>query len=138
MTGPAILCRDGWPVYAIHGIRVPEYVVERPHEITTAAIDGEKNAEVRRVLIERFGFDRYLREAKVKQIQQDDFGRLYRKEVEGEPAMQFVRVVNSTAEPDGTFKEYCLPTRNTVKTAHEAVAQSFGLTIDQYSPHFES
>jgi hypothetical protein len=125
-------------VYAINGVRVSADVVEKPELITINRIDNEKNAEVRRVMISRYGFDRYLNDAKVIQIQHDDFGRLYRKEVPGEPAMQFVRVVNSTAEPDGSFREYVLPCRNTVKSAHEAVAQSFELEVSSYSPSFES
>lgn len=89
-------------------------------------------------MIELYGFERYLIDAKIKQIQHDDFGRLYRKEIQGEPAMQFVRVVNSTPEPDGSYREYCLPVRSTVKTAHEAVAKSFGLETATYNPSFES
>ena len=136
--GPAILCRDGWPVHAVHGIRVPGDIVEDRSSVTIGRIEEEKNAEVRRVMIEMYGFDSYIKDAKIKQIQHDDFGRLYRKEIQGEPAMQFVRVVNSTAEPDGSFKEYCIPVRNTVKTAHEAVASSFGIDVASYAPSFES
>ena len=136
--GPALLCRDGWPVHAIHGIRVPSDIIEQPTSLTLARINTEKNAEVRRVMIERFGFDRYLRDGQIQEVQRDDFGRLYRKQVGTEPAMQFVRVVNSTPEPDGTCKEYVLPVRNTVRTAHEAVASSFGLDTATYNPSFQS
>ena len=102
------------------------------------SIDAATNAEIRRVMISRFGFDRYLKESGAVLMQHDDFGRLYRKEIPGEPVMQFVRVVNSTPEPDGTNKEYVLPVRNTVKTAHEAVASSFEISVESYNPSFES
>ncbi|MDE2102919.1 MAG: hypothetical protein KGL39_37090 [Patescibacteria group bacterium] len=101
-------------------------------------IAKEENAEVRRVMVERFGFQRYLKEANFQEIQRDDFGTLYRKDWPGEPAMQFVRVVNSTPEPDGSCKVYVLPVRSTVKTAHEAVASSFGLEVESYNPEIET
>jgi hypothetical protein len=47
-------------VYAIHGIRVPRSVVENPESITFGAIEQERNAEDRRVMLERYGWDRYL------------------------------------------------------------------------------
>jgi hypothetical protein len=34
LTGPAWAYPDGWSFYAVHGVRVPEYVIERPEEIT--------------------------------------------------------------------------------------------------------
>ena len=49
--GAALLYRDGWGVYAWHGIRVPAWVIDHPERIDRAAIDAEGNAEVRRVMI---------------------------------------------------------------------------------------
>ena len=62
-TGPALLCRDGFPVHAWHGVRVPAKVIEAPDTITTSEIDAENNNEVKRVMIERFGWIRYLKES---------------------------------------------------------------------------
>ena len=59
-TGPCIRYPDGWEIYAVHGIRVPAHVVEQKDAITPTAIDKEENAEVRRVMIEFHGLDRYL------------------------------------------------------------------------------
>jgi hypothetical protein len=137
-NGPALSYPDGWSIWAWHGVRCDKSIIENPDTITPAMIEKEKNAEVRRVLIERYGFDHYLRDGGFKHDQADDFGNLYRKKVPNEPDLVFVRVVNSTAEPDGSFKEYVLPVRSTVKTAHEAVASSFGLTVKEYAPSFES
>src|SRR4029077_18916000 len=33
LGGPACAYPDGWAIYAVHGARVPEFVVERPQEI---------------------------------------------------------------------------------------------------------
>jgi hypothetical protein len=135
----AIRYRDGWGIYCWHGVRLKPWIIERPQEISTQKIESEQNAEVRRILIERFGFDRYLREGGLKLVQQDDFGRLFRREYsDGEPAIAMVEVVNSTAEPDGTHRKYVLPVRSTVRTAHEAVASSFGLTVKEYAPTKET
>lgn len=62
-NGPAILCRDGWPVYAWHNVRVPAQVIEAPESLTAEQITKEENAEVRRVMLERFGFERFVRDA---------------------------------------------------------------------------
>jgi hypothetical protein len=43
VAGPACAYPDGWAIYAVHGVPVPEYVVERPAEITVERIDGEAN-----------------------------------------------------------------------------------------------
>jgi hypothetical protein len=137
-TGPALLCRDGWPVYAWHGVRVSLDIIENPEQITPKRIESEKNAEVRRVMIERYGFEHYLRDGKFKKEQQDDFGSLWRRSFSDEPDVVIVRVVNSTPEPDGTYKEYYLPVPSHIRTAHEAVATSFGLKTQEYYPSLES
>ena len=137
-NGAAVLYRDGFGIYAIHGVRVPEELIKDPSSNTVEVIANESNAEVRRVRITRYGYDRYLQDAGFTMFQKDDFGTLYRKEIAGEPTLVFVEVINSTPEPDGTFKKYVLPCRSTVRTAHEAVAQSFGLTPESYNPEIET
>ena len=133
-TGPALAYPDGFALWAWHGVSVPQRVVEQPGSISCQEIEAAGNAELRRVLIALYGFDRYLRDAKLQVAQRDDFGTLYRREIAGEPPLVFVEVVDATAEPDGTFKRYVLPCRSTVRTAHEAVAASFGLDIAEYNP----
>ena len=51
-TGAAIRYPDGFSVYAIHGVRLPEKVVVSPESITIPEIEAEENAEVRRIMIE--------------------------------------------------------------------------------------
>jgi hypothetical protein len=54
LSGPACSCSDGFNIYAVHGARVPAFVIERPHEITIQKIEAEPDAEVRRVMIDRY------------------------------------------------------------------------------------
>jgi hypothetical protein len=70
LKGPACAYPDGWTIYAVHGVRVPRYVIERPAEISVEKIDTETDAEVRRVMIERYrhgeevsGSAAYIRDA---------------------------------------------------------------------------
>ncbi len=65
-TGPALTYPDGWWVYAVHGVRVPGHIIEHPETITLEEIGKENNLEIRRVMIERFGWPRYLQESKAK------------------------------------------------------------------------
>jgi hypothetical protein len=95
-------------LYFWHGVLVPAFVVTRPEWITVKHIEQEENAEVRRVMIERYGLARYIVDSGAKEVAADDFGVLYRKDLTGDEPIVMVKVVNSTAEPDGTFKDYFL------------------------------
>lgn len=124
--GPFCLWRDGSALYAIHGVRVPSRVVLAPHTLTAEQIRNEQNAEVRRVMMTRFGEARYLQEIGGKLIHSDELGELYRAEIENDEPLVMVRVLNSTPEPDGSYKPYWLRVPPTVERASDAVAWTFG------------
>ncbi|HLT03068.1 MAG TPA: hypothetical protein VK001_12855, partial [Geminicoccaceae bacterium] len=69
--GPFCRWRDGSALYAVHGVRVPAWIVEHPERITIDAIRKEGNVEVRRVMIDRFGMARYIAETRAKVIDAD-------------------------------------------------------------------
>ena len=69
--GPFCEWSDGFKLYSIHGVRVPRWVVEFPEAITVEKIDAEANAEIRRVMIERFGPGRYIHESGAKLLDMD-------------------------------------------------------------------
>jgi hypothetical protein len=119
-SGPSHRWRDGWELYHWHGVRIePEqsWIVTHPERITVALIEAESNSEIKRVMLERFGYERYLRESGATVVDEcaDDHplkgartGRLLIKYVgDGEPICM-VDVLNSTPEPDGTTKRYML------------------------------
>ena len=145
-TGPACGYPDGWAIYAVHGVRVPRYVIEEPATIDVAHIGAETNAEVRRVMIERYrhgenvsGSAAYVRDAGAKRLDHDErFGTLWRRDLPNDEPIVMIEVINSTPEPDGRFKRYWLRVPPDTKTAHEAVAWTFGVPAKDYAPTVET
>ena len=70
--GMAMEFRDGWGLWCIDGVLLPEklgpIIVRCPDKLTLQCIEKETNEEVRRVMIERFGWLRYLRESRATVI----------------------------------------------------------------------
>ena len=146
-NGPFCRWRDGSALYAIHGVRLPGWIVERPDLITIEKIHAENNSEIQRIMIERFGWDRYAAECGASVIDHDErYGTLMRG-----PAGMFLRVVNRSPEPDGTFRNYILPVSDRCEplpdpsdphgelgepqelTALNAVASTFGMRGEEYA-----
>lgn len=138
-SGPALIYEgDGFAEYARDGVIVPAFIIEAPESITVDHIDKSDNAEVRRVMLDIYGVARYLQDARIAPIQQDDFGTLYRKEMPGDEPLVMVKVVNSTPEPDGTFKDYFLRVPPNMESAKQAVAWTFDLDEDDYEPDIQT
>jgi len=145
-TGPAVAFPDGWTIYAALGVRVPRDVIERPDTITTAAIDGERNAEIRRVMIERYrhgeevsGAAAYIRDAGGEQLDRDDrYGTLWRRDFPGGDDEQIVMIelANSTPEPDGARRPHWV--RVPPKTTTARKAWTFSQSGRTYNPRKES
>ena len=151
--GPFCEWSDGTALYSWHGTRVPGWILEHPGRISAAKIDAETNTEVRRVMIHKYGADRYVQEGGAAEIHRDRFGVLYRREVPDDEPIVMVRVKNSTPEPDGTTKEYWLRVDPNLRpllpggrlggepqklTAHNAVASTFGRRGEEYWPEAET
>jgi hypothetical protein len=134
-NGPAASFADGHEIYSWHGTTVPKWIITSPEIISVADIIDERNSEVRRAMIERFGMARFLQESGAKIIHRDEFGILYIKVLphENEPVV-IVKVVNSTPEPDGTYKEYFLRVPPHITTARAAVAWTFDMSEAEYEP----
>lgn len=135
-SGPAIAYPDGWGLYFWHGVPVPEHVIKG--EFDHVDIDREPNAEIRRCMIEKYGADRYLAEAGAREVHRDDWGTLYRRELPGDEDLVMVEVVNATPGPDGSFKSYWIRVPPQVRTAHEAVAWTFGKESEAYRPSVQT
>ncbi|MCC7529178.1 MAG: hypothetical protein IT342_11675 [Candidatus Melainabacteria bacterium] len=162
LAGGAWCYPDGWSVYAPSGLGNPDTNINAPNQITTVDIEGN-SWQMRNILIERFGSTRYQTLQKIKSLangeartalleefgltnywsacgakktQEDSYGALFR--ILPDTHTSLVRVINSTPEPDGIFKEYFLKVPANMSTAKEAVAWTFGLQPQEYSPDVES
>jgi hypothetical protein len=133
-TGPALAFADGYKLYSWHGTAVRREIIERPNQITVNQILKEWNAEVRRVMIDRYGPSRFILDSGATEVSKDDCGVLYRKELTNDEALVMVKVINSTPERDGSYKEYFLRVPPTITSAREAVAWTFDMQPTEYSP----
>ena len=132
--GPALAYPDGFALHAWRGMPVPPDFLSRLAGLTPALIRAEDNAELRRVMLESYGYDRYLAESGAEPVHRDETGVLWRIDLEGDEPVLTVEVVNSTPEPDGTHRVYWLRVPPRTRTAREGVAWTFGLSADEYLP----
>jgi hypothetical protein len=136
--GPFCAWRDGTALWAWHGTRVPAWIIAHPELLTAQRIQQEQNTELRRVMLERFGFSRYVDGIGALPIHADETGTLYRCDIEGDEPLVIVRVQNSTPEPDGQFKHYTLRVPSNMTQARQAVAWTFGKIASEYRPALET
>lgn len=61
-NGASILYRDGFSVFSLNGVRVPEWVVKtKKEDIKIEQILNEKNAEIRKETIKKVGIEDFIR-----------------------------------------------------------------------------
>nr|WSX53071.1 hypothetical protein OG409_31615 [Streptomyces sp. NBC_00974] len=132
--GPALAFPDGFALYAWRGMPVPADFLSELEALTPERIREEENAELRRVMLEHYGYDRYLAESGAEPVHRDDTGILWRMPLPGDEDVVMVEVVNSTPEPDGTSRTYWLRVPPDTRTARQGVAWTFGLDAAAYAP----
>ncbi len=69
--GPAIEWADGYKEWYWEGIRVNQLYIECPDSITVEDINAERNAELRRMMLERFGLSRFIEEGEFRTLDVD-------------------------------------------------------------------
>jgi hypothetical protein len=135
-AGQAIGYGDGWGIWAWHGVRVDQRVIEQPETISAKEILAEQNTEVRRVMMERIGMERFLGEAGAKQIHTHEMGDLFSIDLPGDPE-RVLRAVRVTDPSTGRI--YFLRVPPAIKRADDAVAWTFGFDVaKQYRPVAET
>lgn len=132
--GPALAFPDGFALHAWRGMPVPAAFLAELRTLTPERIRAEENAELRRVMLEYYGYDRYLSDSGARPIHRDESGTLWRIELAGDEPVVMVEVLNSTPEPDGTHRTYWLRVPPTTREAKEGVAWTFGLGAEAYAP----
>ena len=131
-NGMSVKYADGWGIYTWHGFAIPKshyWIITDKQKITPAKIEKEANAELRRIMLEIYGFSKYLEERKGKVLSEDVDGagnprRLIEITV-GNEQHRVIELINSSLEPDGTRRKFHLGAMPG-ETPHEAVAASFG------------
>ncbi|KHD76998.1 hypothetical protein MB27_14275 [Actinoplanes utahensis] len=132
--GAALEYPDGYGLWAWRGMPIPAGLAAELPTLTVDRIRREDNAEIRRVMLEHFGYDRYLRDAGARERGTDEAGTLWWLDLPGDEPLVMVEVVNATPEPDGTSRVYWLRVPPSTRTAREGVAWTFGLTAEEYQP----
>jgi hypothetical protein len=132
--GPALVYPDNWSLFAWHGVFIPAWLVTQKHLITPETIECEPNAELRRIMLEIYGFDNYIYVRGAKFIAGDKYRGLRRVlyEIAGVPG-RILSVTNGTEEAEGGRRQFFLIVPAECATPHEAVAWSYGRPAEIYS-----
>lgn len=134
-TGKCIEYRDGWGLYAWHGVEVPERVILAPERLSREDFLHEPNVEVRRIIQERMG-TRFVSELGGKAIDTGPRGTLYEvrlPEDDPEGVARYVQVQDASTE-----RRYLLRVPPSLQTAAEAVAWTFQVAVEDYRPTQET
>ena len=138
-TGMSCRYSDGWGIHSYHGYHVPDtkaWIITDKAKLNPDTIDAEDNAELRRIMLEIYGFEKYIEVRGAKEIASDEmFGRprrLLSMRVRGEE-IRVLDVHNGSLEPDGTRRRFFLGAMSGANTPHEAVAMSYGIDPAVYS-----
>ena len=126
--------------YYYEGVRIPPHFYTKPDSLTITEVLAHPNTEVRYVGIKIVGMDRVLESNNTTIIHKDKQKNQILFQIKGifDEPVSYVKVVNSTQEPDGTYKDYYLCVPPTVKTCQEAVAWTFRLEEQEYQPEQET
>ncbi|WP_050024745.1 DUF6745 domain-containing protein [Verrucomicrobium sp. BvORR034] len=120
------------------GVAANRRIVLEPETLTTEEILAERNAEVRRVMIERVGLERFLAESKAETLHEDtDPGgarKLYRLPLPDDEDLVCVSV-----NCPSTGRHYLIRVPPAMKTCHQAVAWTAGFDNPaDYAPLVET
>jgi hypothetical protein len=122
--------------YYYENIRIPPHFFTKPESLTIKEVLAHPNAEVRYVGMRIIGMDKVMQHKKTKIIHEDHDKNMVLFQFGGvfEEPISYLKVVNSTMEPDGTYKDYYLCVPPDMQTCKQAVAWTFGLEEKKYNP----
>jgi hypothetical protein len=120
------------------GVPIDERIAFHPETITAAEVLGTRNAELRRVLLERMTYARFVAESRAEVIDRDrDLGgerQLVRVDLDGDEPLVCVAV-----SCPSTGRQYVLRVPPRTRSCRQAVAWIAGFDDpDDYRPIFES
>ncbi|QBD75737.1 hypothetical protein EPA93_06840 [Ktedonosporobacter rubrisoli] len=134
-SGRCLQYRDGWGWYAWHGVRMPEKIILHPQQLTREDWLQEHNVEVRRVIQEQLGNDRFVELIGGKYIDTGTRGNLIEVDLGNDPegVAHYVQVRDAS-----TQRQYSLRVPPSIRRADEAIAWTFGLDSQDYQPRQET
>jgi len=129
--------------YYYENIRIPTkfyQAMKDPDLLTVEEVLGHRNAEVKYVGVKIIGYDKIKKHKSCTIVDncKKTGMELFKISNIFEDPVCVLKVINSTAELDGTFKEYFLTVPPTMKTAKEAVAWTFRMEPKDYAPSQET
>ena len=127
--GPSHRWRDGWELFHWHGVAIPAEWLSVPGHLTAKMAVQWKNIEQRRCACEILGWAKILKELKATVIDKDDdpeIGELVEVTIPDIGEEKFLRALC------GTGREFALPVPPEMKTAMEANAWTYGLSLDDF------
>ena len=138
--GPSMLFADDYALFNFHGVTIPKSLVEHPELITTDQIMKESNSEVRRVMCEIMGWDRFVAEAKLTLIDECDDPanaphtlRLYDiPEQIFDVEVRLLLMVNATPKPSGIVPRYGVTVPVEIDSALAGAAWMADVPVEQY------
>jgi len=93
--GPALRYRDGWSIWSLHGVRVPQWLAETRDTV----IDPQKfteidNAEIRREFVRKVGIDRIIYKCGAETVHSVGTYSLLRITVPGGRKWTYLKMLN--------------------------------------------
>ena len=139
--GPSVLYADGYSHYALNGITVPGKVITDIHSYTPAQIMQEGNVEVRRLMMDKYGIQKLIKDGNAKVVHKDkdkagSMMYLYRMDIPDDEPLA-VLFVHDPAHKEEDFPETAVRVAPDLNDVHEAKAQSFGMTAFEFNPIIE-
>lgn len=102
--------------------------LEENIDVTAADILACKNQEIKQQALHRFGYDNFVRDAKMEEIDRDGENCLLRKD----------DIVFAHVKDSSTPRRYLLRVPPNMKTVREAIAWTFNMMPEQYKPLVET
>jgi hypothetical protein len=120
------------------GVPVSAQIAFFPETLKSADIIAERNAELRRVMIERVGFEKFIHEVKAEVLDRDqDRGgerKLFRVQLENDEPVVVVSIICPS-----TGRQYLVRVPPNTRTCRQAVAWTAGFdNPDDYAPVAET
>jgi hypothetical protein len=135
--------RDGSALYSWHGTRVPSWIIENPEKITIEKINNETNLEIKRVMCERYGWEKYFKDRIEKGAckllnEKIVWGQAVRLFIDkdGEIDRHFVHVINGTEEQDGSRHQFIINCKNIDNDAEKSVYGTYPELIEDIKRYY--